>query len=263
MQRSTSPSACVPSKLTGPHLCAKINVMDTISAVGLARELGTSVPRVTRAAKRLGLEGRQPNGRFAFGPGGADRIRGALGSMPRVDDLTSSELAVLAALRDAPLGLGSTRAVARRGNLSPTAAGRALESLLRAGLVERPTEMIAAGRAREARIWRANLQHPRWPSLDPLLAQVERPPAQEGRRPDEARVPRRLRHLFWNTADSQLDVDTAGPYIARRLLRTMDLQGLAWGARALAPADWERAALARGLDPKARRLAENLAAAAQ
>lgn len=79
----------------------------------------------------------------------------------------------------------------------------------------------------------------------------------------EGRVPLRLRHLFWNTAESQLDVRRAGPYIARRLLRTMDLQGLAWGAQALGPDDWEQAALARGLEPKARRLARNLAEASR
>ena len=39
----------------------------------------------------------------------------------------------------------------------------------------------------------------------------------------------------------------------------MDIQGLAWGVQALAPKDWEQAALARGLDRKARRLARNLA----
>jgi hypothetical protein len=75
-------------------------------------------------------------------------------------------------------------------------------------------------------------------------------------------VPGRLRHLFWNTADSQLDVSSSGPYIARRLLQTMDLQGLAWGAKTLAPRDWEQAAKARGLDPKVRQLAQNLASAA-
>jgi hypothetical protein len=75
-------------------------------------------------------------------------------------------------------------------------------------------------------------------------------------------VPRRLRHLFWNTAEGQLDVDRAGPYIARRLLLTMDIQGLAWGVQVLRPEDWERAARGRGLEPKARRLARNLAAAA-
>ena len=77
------------------------------------------------------------------------------------------------------------------------------------------------------------------------------------------RVPARLRHLFWNTADSQLDVRHAGPYIARRLLREMDLQGLAWGAASLSQQDWRRAAEARGLDPQTRRLALNLAQAAR
>jgi len=59
------------------------------------------VPCVTRASGRLGLDARQQNGRFAFGPDTADRIRGTLGSMPRVGDLSSSEIAVLAALRNA------------------------------------------------------------------------------------------------------------------------------------------------------------------
>ena len=77
------------------------------------------------------------------------------------------------------------------------------------------------------------------------------------------RVPARLRHLFWNTAESQLDVRRASPYVARRLLREMDLQGLAWGIQTLSSADWERAAGARGLDPKTRRLALNLAEAAR
>jgi hypothetical protein len=232
--------------------------MDTLSAVDLSRELGTSVPRVTRAAGRLGIDARQPNGRFAFGAQAAEGIRAALGVMPRDSGLSASELAVLAALRSAPFGLESARAVARRGNLSPTAAGRALEALASAGLVVRTTEMVAAGRAREARIWRANVRHPRWPSLDRILARVARP-ASPGRGAD-ARVPARLRHLFWNTAESQLDTKRAGPYIASRLLRTTDLQGLAWGAQNLTPQDWERAARARGLDPEVRRLAHNLAA---
>jgi len=239
--------------------------MDSLSAADLARELGTSVPRVTRAAKRLGLDARQSNGRFAFDRNEADRIRDELGVTPRVADLSNSELAVLAALRSAPFGLESTRAVARRGNLSPTAAGRALDALVRVGLVERATHTIAAGRAREAAIWRANSQHPRWSSLDPLLARLERPASDDRGRRDRgrARVPARLRHLFWNSAPAQLDVERGGPYIARRLLRTMDVQGLAWGAQVIAPEAWERAARARGLDPDVRRLAHNLAAASR
>jgi len=166
---------------------------------------------------------------------------------------------VLAALRSAPFGLVSARAVARRAGLSATAAARALESLRVERLAEQSSEMVAAGRAREMKIWRANLLHPRWPGLDPVLARVERRERSEDVRGEGGRVPRRLRHLFWNTAESQLDIDRAGAYIARRLLRTMDLQGLAWGAQALGSEDWNQAARARGLDPEVKRLARNLA----
>jgi len=70
-------------------------------------------------------------------------------------------------------------------------------------------------------------------------------------------------HLFWNTAESQLNVAHGGPYIARRLLRTMDPEGLAWGAANLAPGDWRQAAGARGLEPSVKALARNIAAAGQ
>ena len=49
-------------------------------------------------------------------------------------------------------------------------------------------------------------------------------------------VPYYLRHLFWNTAKSQLNVTTSAPFIAKRLLSTGDLDGLAWGATHLPPA---------------------------
>ncbi len=235
--------------------------MDAISGASLARELGTSVPRITRAVERLGIDARRPNGRFAFTSGQADRIRRALGVTPRADGLSRSETVVLAALRSAPFGLVSMRAVGRRSGLAPTSAGRTLESLLSKGLVERATETVAAGRAREAIVWRANVTHPCWAAIDPVLDRVRRPERHRGGA--DRYVPRRLRHLFWNTAQSQLDVGRAGPYIARRLLLTMDLQGLAWGAQALSARDWEEATRGRGLDAGARRLAHNLADAAR
>ena len=212
-------------------------------------------------AGRLDIGPRQANGRFAFTSAQAERLREALGSIPTVGGLTRTEVIVLAALRNAPFGLASARAVARRSDLSVTAAARALESLRSKRLAELSTQMVAVGTAREVGIWRANLGHPRWPSLDPLLAQVQRPVRPSSRRDRPKRVPARLRHLFWNTAETQLDVGSAGAYIARRLLRTMDLQGLAWGAKTLAPQDWRQAARARGLDPKVKRLALNLAKA--
>ena len=223
--------------------------MDTISGAGLARELGTSVPRIGRAIERLHIDARQPNGRLAFTRDQADRIRRALGVTQEIDGLTRSETIALAALRNAPFGLVSARAVARRSGLSPTASARALSSLLTKGLVLRTGETVAAGRAREIEIWRANITHPRWHRIDPILDQVE-----SAQKPESAanRVPRHLRHLFWNTADSQLDVNRSGAYIARRLLQTMDIQGLAWGVQALDPEDWRKGAKARGLDSKVR-----------
>ena len=230
--------------------------MDTVSGASLARELGTSVPRISRAVERLGIDARQANGRFAFTEQQADRLRLALGATPKVESLTRSEAVVLAALRNAPFGLVSIRAVARRSGLSPTTVGRALKPLTSEGFVEQAVEVIAAGRARKVTVWRANVLHPRWPELDATLDEVKIPkrPKQFGNR-----VPPYLRHLFWNTAESQLNLNHAGTYIARRLLQTMDIQGLAWGAQALTPEDWRRGAKARGLDPKVKRLARNLA----
>jgi DNA-binding MarR family transcriptional regulator len=232
--------------------------MDSVTGAALARQLNTSVPRISRAVERLGIDARQANGRLAFTPGQAARLRRALGVTPKIEGISRPETQVLAALRSAPFGLVSARAVARRSGLSPTTAARALSALHDRELVTRSTETIAAGRARRVEVWRANFGHRRWPRLDPVLAEVEAP---KRRGEVEGRVPTRLLHLFWNTDEQQLDVQSAGPYIARRLLRTMDLQGLAWGARALGPNDWRQASRARGLDPKARQLARNLAEA--
>jgi DNA-binding MarR family transcriptional regulator len=230
-----------------------------ISAATLARELATSSPRISRAIDRLGIDARQANGRIALTPSQADQVRRALGATPAIPGLSRPEVRALAALHDAPFGLVSARAVARRSALSPTAASRALRSLLQKGLVNHRKEVIAAGHVREVSAWRANRAHSRWASLSATLEGV-RPPKPTASAPPPPRVPPQLRHLFWNTAEAQLDTRTGGPYIARRLLRSMDLQGLAWGARALAGADWRAASRARGLNPKVRQLALNLAA---
>ena len=72
-------------------------------------------------------------------------------------------------------------------------------------------------------------------------------------------MPNRLAHLFWNADPSRIDVRTQGGYLAERLLSTGDLDGLAWGSRALTRADWEQAARNRGLPARERALAHNLA----
>jgi len=238
--------------------------MDTardISAREAARRLGTSVPRVTRAIERSRMRVRRgPNGRVRLTRRQFERLRAELGTDAELPGLSRTEGRVLAALARSPRGLGSARAVAARAGVSPTAAGKAVSELERRGLVNRERTWIAAGKAREVDLLAANVTAPEWPELAPRLAAIERP--RRGRVTRERRVPHYLEHLFWNTAPSQLEVDRAGAYIARRLIQTGDLDGLAWGAENLDADAWREAAMARGLRPEQRALADNLAAGA-
>lgn len=211
-----------------------------------------------RAIDRLGLEvERGRGGRVRLRARELERLRGELGVVPAVDGLSRVETLVLAALARAPRGLAGTRAVARRAGVSPTAAAGAVGSLAARGLVRRERTWVAAGRAREVELVRANVAAPGWASLAPLLAEVRSPAGREPHRSE--RLPARLRHLFWNADPRRLDLDAHGGYVAERLLSSRDLDGLAWGARVLGSDDWEQAARVRGLSGEERALARNLA----
>ncbi len=229
--------------------------MDTSTAADVARSLDTSTPRVVRAAKRLGFAA-EASGRMALTPRMVERLTNELGRTPHIPGLGVTEVKALAALSRSPLGLSSARVVASQAGVSPTAASNALRALEGRSLVRRQEAVIAAGRAHTAQLFHANRRSGRWLELAPTLAQVVPP---RRRRVPQHRVPPRLRHLFWNTAPTQLDISSAGPYIARRLLSTMDFDGLAWGAANLRATDWQQAAQARGLDNSVRALAHNLA----
>jgi DNA-binding MarR family transcriptional regulator len=234
--------------------------MDTpMSAAALARELGTSLPRVVRTIERLQLDTRQENGRMRLRPADVARLRDALGeSPPRVPGLRPTEIKVLAALARAPLGLTSARTVAERANVSPTTASRAIRSLRSQGLVTVERCTLPAGRARTIELIRIDYRSPRWQQIAGTVARVH---LRERPRASQRSVPPRLRHLFWNTAPSQLDVERAGGYIARRLLTLGDPEGLAWGAAHLSGEDWRHASRTRGVSPQRRALALNYAAA--
>jgi len=236
---------------------------DTIptSARQLADQLGTSPPRVTRAARRLGIATGSRGVSSAFTAEQVVRLRDALGVDAPVDGLTMIQARALAALARAPRGLPSTRALARRAGLSPTSAGRAVKALERERLIRREERLLPGRRARRTELLYADLTSPRWASIAPQLARVRPPASREPLR--DRRVPPRLLHLFWNTAPSQLDVEKAGAYIARRLISTGDIDGLAWGSVHLRAADWRDAAQARGLDDATRALARNLARVAR
>jgi len=221
--------------------------------------LGTSIPRVKRAISHEGIVPvERAGGRVELTSDQVEALRKRLGETPRVPGLTRSETLVAAALAKAPFGLTSARAVAERSGISPTAAGKAIESLHEKDLITVEQRTIAAGRAREMGLIRANYSSPHWQRLAGALARVQ--PAARPRKTSATRVPPRLRHLFWNTAPSQLDTARAGGYIARRLLSTGDPEGLAWGAAHLSAEDWRHAAHTRGISPQRRALALNFAA---
>jgi len=236
--------------------------MDSVSGSEAARRLRTSLPRVLRAIERLRLDvERGGAGRVRLSASQLDRLGAELGVAPSVDGLSRVETQVLAALARAPRGLATLRAVARRAGVSPTAAAGALDALSERGLIRRERQWVAAGRAREVELLRANVTAPEWAILAPQLAAV-RPRARRG--PARPRhLPDRLRHVFWNADPSRLDLGAHGGYIAERLLSSHDLDGLAWGASALTAHDWERAARNRGLTAAERALARNLARAAR
>jgi hypothetical protein len=233
--------------------------MDTISAAEAARRLRTNIPRVKRALGQIGSVSAGASGRVQITPEEMDRLSELIRPVPVVDGLSRTEVLVLAALSRSPRGLASVRAVARRAGVSPTAAGHALTNLIAEGLARSSREWIAAGRAMEVEILHAVVDAPRWAGIAPCLGQVELATPAVGH---EKRVPKRLRHLFWNTADAQLDVTTSASYIAQRLITTGDAEGLAWGAGSLPASAWRRAAKTRGLHPADQALALNLAKAA-
>lgn len=168
-------------------------------------------------------------------------------------DLSPTETKALGALARAPLGLASEQAVAYQAGLTLDEATRAAASLEDKGLARRGS---LTGRRWDEGFIRAERQAEGWLSLSPLLRAVE--PPERAPRPGEV-VPRRLLHVFWNTAPSQLVVEHGGSYIAHRLLTRLDTEALAWGAEHLSPADWRQGSLGRGFPERVRALGRNLA----
>lgn len=238
--------------------------MDSLSGAAVAELLGTSVPRVMRAAVRLRLRPRRSGSgrgsRVRFSTSQVDELREELGVQSPGGELSRVQLQVLAALARSGRGVLSARSVSRRAGVAPTTASRSLAELERRGLVIRESRRAALGKVREVDVLRANPLAPEWPLLTERLARV-RPPAH--RAVCSRRVPPELQHLFWNTAESQLDIDHAGGFIARRLIQEGNLDGLAWGAENLRAEHWRHAAQTRGLAEPARALARNLAAGAE
>jgi len=232
--------------------------MHLYSAAETARHLDTSIPRVVRGVEKLGLDARLPSGRYRITPQMLARLEDELGQVSRVKGLSIPQVQVLAVLAKAPLGLAFANTVAKQANVTPVTATRALKALERKGLVYHEDTKIIAGRVRRARIYHANFTAKEWDRIGPCLRKTR---LKKHLVRSDGVVPPRLRHLFWNTAPTQLVLSHAGPYIAERLLTTFSLDGLSWGARNLRASDWRGAANARELDAPTRSLALNLAEA--
>lgn len=164
---------------------------------------------------------------------------------------------MLAALARRPLGLRSARAAARAAGVSPTTASRALQSLRSRGYVVLRDVRAAEGRARGVRIWTVRWSARRWLRIAGEVGRCVLP--DPGDAPTVTRVPRRLAHLFWNADVNDLDHIRDGHYIADRILRDGDAQGLAWLAKMLPKEAIAAAACGRGLERRRAALGRVLA----
>ncbi len=234
--------------------------MDTMTTGQVAARLGTSVPRVHRAVKRLGLRpARSPGGHLKLGATDVRRLTTALGWVPEIADLNREGTLALAALGRRPFGLTSARAVARAAGISPTAASGALQHLEASGYVEQVFRQVVEGHVRTISVWQVRWTSAVWRAAAPELAPVVLPETNRDA-PIPRHLPNRFSHLFWDVpTPTKIDLEASGPTVAHRVLTSNDPQAIAWAASALRPADLRSGAQFRGTDSRTRALAENLA----
>jgi DNA-binding Lrp family transcriptional regulator len=235
--------------------------MDRLLSSGeVARLLGTSVPRVLRAARQGLVASTKRGNRTLLDAGAVERLRRRWGSVPSIEGLRRQEVLALAALGRRPFGLRSARALARAAGLSPTAAARALEHLAAAGYVERQTVRVVEGRVRDVSVWMVRWTSPQWLAVAAVVSTAILPEPSRTE-PPPRRVPARLAHVFWNEDLARLDIERDAVLIAARILQSDDPEALAWMTRALPHAAIERASRSRGMDPRRARLGRLLAEA--
>jgi excisionase family DNA binding protein len=232
----------------------------------VARRLGTSVPRVLRAAKRGEVRAVRRGNRFLFDADAVELLRRRWGAVPSLPGLSREDVLVLAALGRRPLGLRSGRAVARAAGVSPTTAGRALRRLAERGYVTRETARVTEGGVREVPVWSVRWTEPAWLGAAATVGQatlpVEREPRQRRWAPTR-RVPSRLAHLLWNEDLAALDAERDAVLLADRILRSEDPEAHVWMMERLPASAILRATRTRNLDPRRASLGRLLAAMAR
>lgn len=232
--------------------------MDTYSLSGVAQSLGTSAPRLSRAIRDLGIVPTRHGSERRLTAAQYDALRARLGYAPQIAGLTREELFVLAALNLHPLGLRSTRAVARAASVSPTTASRAVTHLESRGLVSTTTERVIEGEARDVTVTRIASRSDDWIAIAPDVRRVVLPERRAPRTHAKA-VPQRLWHHFWNAEPAKLRLPADADYIAARLLRSDDPQALSWAASHLDETSIAKVAQLRGVDERRRSMIRHLA----
>jgi hypothetical protein len=228
-----------------------------VSAPEAARALDTTLPRVHRSMSRLGI-GASVCGRLRLTGAEFRRLSEELGYAPVRDELNREQMFVLAALLQHSLGLRSARAVARVAGVSPTTAARALVRLENGGYVVHPIRRIIEGAVKDVKLWEIDWTSPAWQSVESDVRRTVPPVGVADT--TSSTVPARLDHLFWNVDRSTLDTEKDGAFIALRIIGSSDLQALSWLASgAVSKKNLRRASRARGVSPRQRDFALNLA----
>jgi excisionase family DNA binding protein len=235
----------------------------TLTSGQVARELGTTVPRVLRAVRDGVVPTLRRGNRFLFDAEAVEQLRRRWGTAPAIPGLTREDVLVLAALGRRPFGLRSARAVARAAGVSPTTAGSSLRRLVDQGYLARRTIRVAEGDVRDVAVWTVRWTGAPWLRVAETVGQAALPagpvPATRPGQEADGRVPPRLGHLFWNEDLQGLDLDRNAGLVADRILRSEDPEAHAWMLHRLPSDAIVQATRTRNLDPRRVRLGRPLA----
>lgn len=230
----------------------------------VASALNTSVPRVTRAMKRLGLVPTRGlrNGRQVqlLDASQVAILEDELGFAPTVDGYTREDMFVLAAMNLSPYGFRSVRTVSSAATVSATTAAKVVARLTQRGLIiVSPQRELLNRKVITVSTLQANRHHDEWRRLSGQIAMVRLPSATLS--PTPKVVPRRFWHLFWNADPLKLPISEHADFIAARLLLSDEPQAIAWAAINLPPNSIERTAGMRSTPEPDRRWFRSLATA--
>jgi hypothetical protein len=236
-----------------------------ITIAEAAEKLGTTIPRIRRAIKRLGVsttstphgEGRPPRN---INDAEFRRLRDELGAAPINSPLSREELKVLAAFNMNPFGFRSRRAVAATAGMSPTTASATVDRLINEGLVLTVPAMLRnGGRVVQGVVLEANRNDEKWSAILGDVLATYLPMPRMTAKPKI--VPRRFWHLFWNALPAQLPIIGHADFIASRMLLSKDPSAVSWATLHLPVSSIEKTATLRGVNDRDRKWLFGLAEA--